>query len=155
MKNKLTTQQQHFIIKRLACYYSPSEIIEAFASEFGITLTSQQVQYFDPTLQESRGKLKLQWIELFEQSRAHCIKELSRIPVSHRVYRLMQLDRICRTAYRAKNYVVAMQALELAAKECGGFYEPAKPVGTSGVKVAVVASLDNWQSQRSTETKPD
>ena len=145
MKNKLTSPQQHFIIRRLACYHSPSEIVDAFASEFGIPVTSQQVLGFDPTLQPSTGKRKPQWIELFQLTRAAFINDVS---CSQPIHRLMQLERIYWAAYRLGNDVVAMQALEQAAKEGGQSCQPQKPVGSLGGAVPVVASLEDWKRLR-------
>jgi hypothetical protein len=153
MKSKLTTQHKLAIIKQLACLQSPSEVVEALKSEFGVKLSKQQVSHYDPTVKQSRGKLKPEWIELFEQTRADFINEISRVPISHRTYRLMQLDRLYHSAFRAKNYVLAMKVLEQAAKECGGFYDSAKPVGTSSGADSGVVNLEEWKRLRGILTK--
>jgi hypothetical protein len=150
MKKKLTHEHQVFIVQSLACFMTPTEVVEMLQANFGVKLSRQQVSYYDPTVKQSRGRLNPEWIELFEQTRADFVNEVSQVAISHRAYRLMQLDRICRTAYRQGNYVVAMKALEQAAKECGGFYESNKSAGTISQAVSGVVSLEEWKRLRAT-----
>jgi hypothetical protein len=150
MKKKLITEHQQFIIIQLARFFTPTEIMEMLQADFGVKISRAAVSHYDPTLQQSRGSLKPEFIELFEQTRADFINEVSQVAISHRAYRLRQLDRICRTAYQQGNYVLAMQALEQAAKECGGFYERNKSAGTISHAVSGVVSLEDWKRLRAT-----
>jgi hypothetical protein len=153
MKKKLTTEHQQFIIIQLARFCSPSEVMEMLLDQFGVKVSRQQVSHYDPTTKQSRGTLKPEWIELFDETRADFVNKISSVAISHRTYRLMQLDRICRAAYRQGNYVVAMLALEQAAKECGGFYERNQSAGTIGGAVSGVVSLEDWKRLRGTLTR--
>ena len=153
MKKKLSPEHQAFIVQSLACFMTPTEVVEMLQANYGVKITRAAVSHYDPTLQQSRGTLKPEFIELFEQRRTDFVNEVSKVAISHRAYRLMQLDRICRTACQQGNYVVAMKALEQAAKECGGFYERNKSAGTISSAVSGVVSLEDWKRQRATLIK--
>jgi hypothetical protein len=78
MKNTLTNEHKHFIIIQLARFCSPSEIVAAMKSEFGVQVSRQQVSHYDPTVNQCKGKLKPEWIELFEQAHANFVKDISK-----------------------------------------------------------------------------
>jgi hypothetical protein len=69
MKTKLTNQHKQFIIIQLARLCSPSEVAEALEVEFGVKVSKQLISHYDPSVRQSKGKLKPEWIELYEQAR--------------------------------------------------------------------------------------
>ncbi|EHV5554576.1 DUF2280 domain-containing protein [Vibrio parahaemolyticus] len=117
LKNNVKT----FIVQGLACYESPSFLVDTVKVEFGITITPQQVQLYDPT--KAAGKtLSQKWVELFNTTRKRFQEVVSDIPIANKAYRLKVLDRMAVKAEAIKNYNLASQIIEQAAKECGDAY---------------------------------
>lgn len=110
-----------FIIQSLACYDTPSQVVEAVQKEFGIKITRQQAESHDPT--KASGKtLAKKWVELFNATRERFLNEISDIPIANKAYRLRVLQRMSTTAENMKNIGMTAQLLEQAAKEVGEAY---------------------------------
>lgn len=110
-----------FIVQALACYDTPTQVVESVREEFGISITRQQAESHDPTKANGR-KLAPKWVELFTTTRAQLQKELSTIPIANKAYRLRSLDRMALQAESRSNYTMTAQLLEQAARECGDAY---------------------------------
>lgn len=116
-----------FIVQALACYDSPSTVAKSVQDEFGIELTRQKVQVYDPT--KAAGKtLAKKWVELFNTTRERFQSELTDIAIANKAYRLRALDRMATKAEGMRNYNLATQIIEQAAKECGDSYTNKKKV---------------------------
>ncbi len=116
-----------FIVQALACYDSPSTVAKSVQDEFGIELTRQKVQVYDPT--KAAGKtLAKKWVELFNTTRERFQNELTDIAIANKAYRLRALDRMATKAEGMRNYNLATQIIEQAAKECGDSYTNKKKV---------------------------
>ena len=110
-----------FIIQSLACYDTPSQVVEAVQKEFGINIPRQQAESHDPT--KASGKtLAKKWVELFNATRERFQNEISDIPIANKAYRLRVLDRMATNAEKMKNYGMTSQLIEQAAKEMGDAY---------------------------------
>lgn len=110
-----------FIVQALACFDTPTQVVESVKNEFELDVTRQYVEGHDPT--KAAGKsLAVRWVELFEQTRERFQEELTDIPIANRAYRLRALDRMAVKAERMKNMALAAQLIEQAAKETGGSY---------------------------------
>lgn len=110
-----------FIIQSLACYDTPSQVVEAVQKEFGINITRQQAESHDPT--KASGKtLAKKWVEMFNETRERFQNEISDIPIANKAYRLRVLDRMATNAEKMKNYGMTSQLIEQAAKEMGDAY---------------------------------
>lgn len=110
-----------FIIQSLACYDTPSQVVEAVQKEFGINITRQQAESHDPT--KASGKtLAKKWVDLFNATRERFLNEISDIPIANKAYRLRVLQRMSTTAENMKNIGMTAQLLEQAAKEVGEAY---------------------------------
>lgn len=128
----LSDEVKFFIVKQLACFDTPSQVTESVKDEFGLDVPKQQVAAYDPTKFAGR-RLSQKWREIFEATRKRFLEDASEIPIASKSFRLRSLNRIHDTA--GKNKMLAMQALEQAAKEAGGIYEsrrldPPKAPGT-------------------------
>lgn len=44
-----------FIVQSLACFDTPSQVVELVKKEFGLSITRQQVESHDPTKANGRG----------------------------------------------------------------------------------------------------
>ncbi|HIC2036024.1 DUF2280 domain-containing protein [Enterobacter soli] len=110
-----------FIVQSLACFDTPSQVVELVKKEFGLSITRQQVESHDPTKANGRGLAK-KWVELFNETRKRFQTELSDIPIANKAYRLRALDRMMTRAEGMKNMALAASLMEQAAKEVGDAY---------------------------------
>ncbi|WP_313237873.1 DUF2280 domain-containing protein [Delftia acidovorans] len=116
---KLSEAEKRFIVQALACYDTPTQVVEAVKEEFGTVMDRGHVGCYDPT--KVAGKqLAKKWRDLFEETRKRFRKEVSEIPIADQAYRMRQLQRMLQDAMSRKNVVLASQLLEQAAKEAGG-----------------------------------
>jgi hypothetical protein len=110
-----------FIVQSLACFDTPSQVVELVKKEFGLSITRQQVESHDPTKANGRG-LAQRWVELFHETRKRFQTELSDIPIANKAYRLRALDRMMTKAEGMRNMALAASLMEQAAKEVGDAY---------------------------------
>ncbi|AEA70192.1 Putative phage protein [Pseudomonas brassicacearum subsp. brassicacearum NFM421] len=130
-----------FIVQALACFDTPSQVVEAVQKEYGVSVTRQQVETHDPTKTSGKGLAK-RWVTMFEDTRKRFREETSDIPIANRAFRLRTLGRMAEKAENMKNMALTAQLLEQAAKEVGDVFvnrrlEPIKPPGSeAGVEPA-------------------
>ncbi|HDG5073871.1 TPA: DUF2280 domain-containing protein [Klebsiella pneumoniae] len=117
----LKPEVKAYIIQMLACYGTPSQVVEAVQKDFGIAITRQQVETHDPT-KVSGKTLAKKWVDLFNLTRDRFLNEISDIPIANKAYRLRVLQRMSTTAENMKNIGMTAQLLEQAAKEVGEAY---------------------------------
>lgn len=122
-----------FITQSLACFDSPSMVVEAVKEEFGITLERSHVQAYDPNRAQGKA-LSKKWRDIFNEARQAVVNESLEIPIASKVYRLRSLQRMHDFYLQRKNLVQAQSVLEQAAKEVGGMYNS---------KVIVAGDKDN------------
>ncbi|CAM7763519.1 DUF2280 domain-containing protein [Klebsiella pneumoniae] len=129
------------IVQMLACYDTPSQVVEAVQKDFGIAITRQQVETHDPT-KVSGKTLAKKWVDLFNRTRDRFLNEISDIPIANKAYRLRALDRMMTKAESMRNMALAASLMEQAAKECGDAYTNKHKVEHSGaLAVSSVASV--------------
>ena len=134
-----------FIVQSVACFDTPSQVVESVLKEFGIQITRQQVEQNDPTKVSGKGLAK-KWIDIFNTTRERFLNEISDIPIANKAYRLRVLQRMATTAENMKNMGMTAQLLEQAAKEVGDVYTNKQKVEQSVVathNVMPVPSCDN------------
>ncbi|EPN9887534.1 DUF2280 domain-containing protein [Klebsiella michiganensis] len=130
-----------FIVQSVACFDTPSQVVESVLKEFGIQITRQQVEQNDPTKISGKG-LAQKWVDLFNATRDRFLNEISDIPIANKAYRLRALDRMMTKAEGMRNMALAASLMEQAAKECGDAYTNKQKVEHSGgVAVSSVASV--------------
>ncbi|HED2371269.1 TPA: DUF2280 domain-containing protein [Citrobacter freundii] len=135
-----------FIVQSLACFDTPSQVVELVKKEFGLSITRQQVESHDPTKANGRG-LAQKWVELFHETRKRFQTELSDIPIANKAYRLRALDRMMTRADGMKNMALAASLMEQAAKEVGDAYsnkqkvEHTSPDGTMTPQPTIIQLL--------------
>ena len=110
-----------FIVKALACYQEPMQIIEDVKLNFGIDVTRQQLQAYNPGT-VAGARLGRKWKDIFKDTRVQYLRDISSIPISQMAYRLRALQREYDRVARQKNTQLAAQILKQAAKEVGGFF---------------------------------
>ncbi|CAN7253615.1 DUF2280 domain-containing protein [Pseudomonas brassicacearum] len=137
----LRSEVKAFIVQALACFDTPSQVVAAVKTEFGIEISRQQCESHDPTKYAGQG-LGAKWVELFHAARKRFREETADIPIANRAFRLRTLGRMAEKAENMKNMALTAQLLEQAAKEVGDVFvnrrlEPIKPPGSeAGVEPA-------------------
>ncbi|MER5140509.1 DUF2280 domain-containing protein [Serratia marcescens] len=120
-----------FIIQSLACFDTPTLVVDSVQKEFGLKITRQQVESHDPTKVSGKSLAK-KWVDLFYTTRERFKTEISDIPIANKAYRLRILDRMATRTETMKNYALAAQIVEQAAKECGDAYTNRQKVEHTG-----------------------
>jgi hypothetical protein len=120
-KAKLTHEQQTYAVQALACFDSPSVVAAALRKDFGVIITPQTIEGYDPT-KKAGAALSVKWKALFEETRKTFLEDTAAIAISHRAVRLRSLQRMADKAETQGNMVLAASLMEQAAKEVGGSY---------------------------------
>ena len=117
----LKNEVKSFIVQALACFDTPSQVVEAVKNEYGVVVSRQQVETHDPTKSAGKG-LAVKWVTLFHDTRKRFREETAEIPIANRAFRLRAMNRFVERAESMKNIGLAMQILEQAAKETGDMF---------------------------------
>ncbi|HBT4961191.1 TPA: DUF2280 domain-containing protein [Klebsiella quasipneumoniae] len=147
----LKPEVRAFIVQELACFDTPSQIVESVQKEFKVQVTRQQVASHDPTKVAGKG-LAQKWVDLFNRTRDRFLNEISDIPIANKAYRLRVLDRMATRAEGMKNLALTAEIIEQAAKECGDAYtnkhkfEHSGPSG--GAIQTITMSKEEYKSAR-------
>lgn len=139
----LKNEVKGFIVQALACFDTPSQVVEQVKQEFGIEISRQLCESHDPT-KRAGVNLAVKWVTLFHDTRKRFREETAEIPIANRAYRLRALGRMAVKAENSKNMALTAQLLEQAAKEVGDVYvnrclEPEKPLGSHADQQHAVA----------------
>lgn len=134
----LTDDVKAFIVQALACYDTPSQVVDAVKEEFGIVVSRPQVQGYDPEKRQGKD-LSKKWRELFEATRKKFLEDASAIPIANQTFRLRALNRMYSKVERQGNVVVAAQILEQAAREAGGAFTNRRELtGKEGAPISLL-----------------
>lgn len=117
----LKDEVKRFIVQALACFDTPTQVVLAVKETFGVEVSRQQCEQYDPTKHAGRD-LGVKWKAVFEDTRKRFREETAEIPIANRAYRLRAMNRFVERAESMKNIGLAMQILEQAAKEVGDVY---------------------------------
>jgi len=120
-----------FIVQSLACFDTPSMVVDSVKKEFGISITRQQVESHDPTKSNGKGLAK-KWVDMFNDTRNRFQTEIADIPIANKAYRLRTLDRMATRTETMKNFALTAQLIEQAAKEVGDAYTNKLKVESTG-----------------------
>jgi hypothetical protein len=118
---KLTPEAQAFVVQAVACFDQPSVVAAAVNKEFGIKITPQAIEKYDPTKRAGR-LLALRWRTMFEDARKRFLEKTDEIGISHRAVRLRALNRMADRAELQGNVALAAQLHKQAAEEMGNAY---------------------------------
>lgn len=117
----LKPEVKAFIVQALACYDTPSQVVASVKEEFGIDISRQQAESHDPT-KSGGATLADKWRLMFDETRERFKSETGDIPIANKAFRLRALNRMASIAEQKKNYPLAAQLMEQAAKEIGESY---------------------------------
>ncbi|VWD02058.1 hypothetical protein BLA17378_05307 [Burkholderia aenigmatica] len=107
-----------FVTQALACFDTPSRAAKAVREEFGVEVSPQQCERYDPT-KRAGSALSKKYREIFERTREEFLNDTSRIGIAHRAVRLRKLAAAIDKAEERNNLPLMAQLLEQAAKEAG------------------------------------
>lgn len=141
------------IVQALACFDSPKTVADAIKVDWGVTVSPQQVEAYDPN-KRAGARLSDKWRTLFAQARQAFIDDCSTIPIAHRSTRLRALWRMAERAEKAGNLALAANLHKQAAEEMGNAYtnrreltgKDGKDLPAAAPAVAVFALPDNARS---------
>lgn len=119
--DKLTDEGRAFVVQQLAMYDPPETVAKAVKDEFGVTITRQAIEAYNPT-KRAGAKLSEKWKTLFAETRKSFVENTAEIGISHRTVRLRALHRMAEKAETVGNMALAAQLHEQAAKEMGNAY---------------------------------
>jgi hypothetical protein len=107
-----------FIVERLACFDTPTEVAKAVKLEFGVTVSPQQLTAYNPST-VAGGRMSKTLKDLFEATRKKFLADTSQIAIAHKAYRLRVMNRLAEKMEAQGNVAMLAQLLEQAAKEEG------------------------------------
>lgn len=117
----LDNKVKAFIVYGLATYLTPSEVVEAVKQEYGIDVSRQQVNAYDP-YKASGVNLSQKWRDMFDKFRDEFLDNVKAIPVANLTFRLRMLNDMAMDSYKSKNRVLTADLLKQAAEDIGGKY---------------------------------
>jgi len=120
----LTDEIKEFIVKALARFDTPTQVVELVKANFDIEISRQHVYTYDPACSQPPAQ---RWRELHAATREKFLRDVAEIGVAQKAVRLRMLDRFAQRAEARYHLTDAAAFLEQAAKECGGIYEGRKP----------------------------
>lgn len=135
---QLKREVKLFIVRSLAMFNTPSETAEAVKQEFGIEVSRQKCEVYDPTKRVGKD-LSKDLVDEFNATRTLFKENLESIPVANKVYRLQKMQNIINA--NGKNSMLVLQTLEQAAKEVGEvFTNKREHSGPNGAPIALMPS---------------
>lgn len=117
---------QLFMLRRFACYDTPSEVQRAVEEEFGVTIPISTVQGYDASKDAGRKHLSEEKQKFFWECRDKFQRGLDDVGIVHKYYRLRRLDEMERGARSRGDFELALKLHRQAAEEMGGMFDRSK-----------------------------
>jgi len=115
----LNRKQKYFIVRSLAVFNTPQETVMLVKEEFGLEVSRQQVETYDPTKRAGKD-LSTELKSEFEVARKEFLETPQNIPIANLSVRLQRLEN--QYQKHGKNRVAALSILKQAAEDMGGKY---------------------------------
>jgi hypothetical protein len=145
---RLTVEQQTFIVVSLACYHRPSTVQKNFKDMFGRDVIPQTIHAYDPMHAHGKRGLAKKWVDLFNETRKKYTDDLSIVPIASALYRMQELQDNYDTLKSRNNIIGANAILEQAAKEQGGAYTNKRQLsGPNGGPITIRGLADFYADQ--------
>jgi hypothetical protein len=109
---KLTTAQQEYVVERLAAFDNPDAVVRSVREKFGIALTRQAVEQYDPTRDK---RCPARWTTLFWLRRQAILESRGLHGAVERAAQSRSRERVARCAIEA----LAADMLETLARQIG------------------------------------
>jgi hypothetical protein len=115
----LPEEIKRFIIMLCARWERPTAIAKMVKGQFGIDVSPQAMEGYDPMKRVGRN-LSRPHQELFFAERERFTREIDAIPIAHAAYRIGKLQQYAEWAEQSGELGLAMAALKQAAQDLGG-----------------------------------
>lgn len=143
---QLKREVKLFIVRSLAIFNTPSETAEAVKQEFGIEVSRQKCEVYDPTKRVGKD-LSKDLVDEFNATRTLFKENLDSIPVANKVYRLQKMQNIINA--NGKNSMLVLQTLEQAAKEVEGAFSNRREItGAGGAPLAINSTTASFTPEQ-------
>jgi hypothetical protein len=125
---RLNDTERKEVVRRLACFESPTAVKEWASEELDKDLSIEQIAHYDPTRRDTTAE---KWEVLFKRTREDFLSDLDNIPLSHRAVRLRELQRLY-DRLKDEDEMEAARLLKQAAKEVGDKFTNRQELEHSG-----------------------
>lgn len=133
-----------FIVRSLAVFNTPSETVELVHQDYGIKVTKQQCEKYDPTKRSGENlseELRLD----FEKTREVFLGKPQNIPIANLSVRLQRMEN--QYQKHGKNRVAALSILKQAAEDVGGKYTNRQEITGKGGEPLQTTTVQATQEQ--------
>lgn len=145
---ELSHDAKLFIVRCLAEWMTPSDTADALFEQFGVRMTRQSMEHYDPTKRQGE-RIDVELAKVFWAKREAFIKDGEARPSNNANWRQRERERIYDST---TNKVLRKDLLEDMAKEAGGFFtNKVKVAGHDGGAVEVVTLTDAERKKRIAE----
>ncbi|MFM0135670.1 DUF2280 domain-containing protein [Caballeronia grimmiae] len=120
-----------FIVRALARYHSPTEVVAMVKETYGLDVSTSQVVTYNPKTFMGRS-LSREFVDLFEAERKNFLECEQEIGISQRAVRLRELDDELQRAKKRQEPRWIIKTLEAAAKEVGAYWNAPSQQQASG-----------------------
>jgi hypothetical protein len=127
-QNRLTDQQRIYVVRRLAAYDKPGEIAKSLAQEFGVTISINAIEGYNPGLSAGRN-LAQRWRDLFAQAREAYLESTAEIGVAHKAVRIRLREGYAHRAFEEGQFKAASDILDAIARDVGDAFDKRKTHG--------------------------
>jgi hypothetical protein len=117
--HKLPQLARFAIIKALARDYMPMEIVTLIQREFGISISRQTVEHYDP---RKSWQVARPWEHYFIQELQAYNQELDNIAMESRAWRQTQRSKLLTTCKERGDIAMQLRVLDSAMKEANGAF---------------------------------
>jgi hypothetical protein len=117
----LKDEHKAFLVQRLAVFDTPKEATEALKVEFGIAISAQRAESYDPNKRAGQ-RLSMRWKDVFQATRKRFLDQLDDIPSANKAVRVRRLERMALGAEQRGNFSLAAALLKQIAEEVGNVY---------------------------------
>ncbi|HHW53388.1 MAG TPA: DUF2280 domain-containing protein [Acinetobacter towneri] len=128
-----TLNQKHklFIVRSLAQWNTPTETVELVQQEFGITITRQQCEAYDPTKRTGQNLSKV-LAEEFRKTRELFRKNVDEMPLANISVRLRHYENLLNNPQNKRNPMLQLTILKQVAEDVGGKYTNKQEITGAG-----------------------
>lgn len=128
----LTEAQQRWIVCRFACHGRLGEVMAEFEQEFGKPITTTTLRNYDMRnirdAEHAKERGVAKWYPVFKDAQKEYAASIANIPIADATYRLTKIDEMFALAWDRRNFKMAKDLLEQAAKETGGAFSNRRQV---------------------------
>ena len=133
-----------YIVRSLAVFNTPTETAELVHQDYGVVVTKQQCEKYDPT-KRSGENLSPELKAEFEATREEFLEKPKNIPIANLSVRLQRMEN--QYQKHGKNRVAALSILKQAAEDVGGKYTNKQEITGAGGGPLQTTTVQATQAQ--------